>query len=603
MADSMNSSGLTESSPGSSVLLADSRAMEDLSGFDSNLDSDINDPFNNIFYHVMPAKDSTNILFYNKPLFNNILTVLGKEFKFPSEDAKKFHIKTHVNSKRCNIYIDRDMMSLCASGPGHVFWKENNFRKLSEHMYRSFVRSTNSVLNTSLDIQDNQGLSGSQVPTQDNQSGSNYTTLEEPEVIPPAEPEAEQLRELSVQVESTQSQDTPIMRQISTLMDMIHTLQGQITTLTNQVNDLVCQAASKTVYRTVDETNISTTLNDNMEIEETVSDMIEGTDRDTTDMSSVSVMPQPGISYNQIVRRTSTPKTSKQQDSNRPRPAPRLNQQQKSRSPPRPKPRQSIQDRNNSEEILLMGDSLISSVNPKGLKHGVFKQGIPGAKIDHLFNQAKVFNIKQFSHVIIYVGGNDASSGTDTEYFEERYEQVIQYLKQVNSSCKIYICNVCPRRDTDTSDVNEAIHRVCQHNDICMIDVNKAFYDKRGTIIGRYYAEDSIHLSASGVKRLTGAIDREISIVADYDSCVYIKRQQKNVHVHKRRVQVQSKRQSKHGSRKAELRNYAESDNIDTVCYKCGESNHDTGRCRHAEQLKCFHCGFYGHKSIRCLNR
>ena len=45
MEDSANSSGLTESFPGSSVLLADSRAMEELSGFDSNLDSDMNDPF------------------------------------------------------------------------------------------------------------------------------------------------------------------------------------------------------------------------------------------------------------------------------------------------------------------------------------------------------------------------------------------------------------------------------------------------------------------------------------------------------------------------------------------------------------------------------
>ena len=140
MADSNNSSGLTESSPGSSVILSDSRAMEELSGFsmdDGNLESDIKDPFNNIFCHVMPAQYSTNILFYNKPLYNNILTVLSNEFNFPSEDKRKFHIKTHVNTRRdwCNIYIDRDMMSVCASGHGHTFWKENNFKKtLRKHV-------------------------------------------------------------------------------------------------------------------------------------------------------------------------------------------------------------------------------------------------------------------------------------------------------------------------------------------------------------------------------------------------------------------------------------------------------------------------------------
>ena len=603
MEESANSSGLTESSPGSSVLLADSRAMEELSGFDSNLDSDMNDPFNNIFYHVMPAKDSTNILFYNKPLFNNILTVLSKEFKFPSEDTKKFHIRTHVDSKRCNIYIDRDMMSVCASGPGHVFWKENNLKKLSENMYRSFVRETNSVLNTSLEITDNQSLSGSQVSTHENQSGSNYTTLEEVEVIPPGEPETQQLGEPSVQVhvESTQPQDTPIMRQISTLMDMIHTLQGQITTLTSQVNDLVCQAANKTIYRTVDETSISATLN-GAENEETVNDTTEDNDRDISAAPSISLTPAPDTSSNERVRRTSTPKMPKQQNPYRPHPAQRPKQQQNTRSLPRPKPRSSLQDKKNQKDILLIGDSLFSSINPKGLKQGVFKQGIPGAKVDDIFHQVKVFNINQFSHVIIFVGGNDASSGSDTEYFEERYEQVIQYLKQVNSSCKIYLCSVCPRSDTDTSDVNEAIHRVCQHNDIHMIDLNKAFYDKHGAIVGRYYADDSIHLSASGVKRLLGVIDSEISLVADYDRCVFVNRQRRKLRAHKRQGQVRSQRLSAHDSRRVNPRNHTSSSNIDTFCYKCGESNHTTGRCRHAEQLKCFHCGFYGHKSIRCQN-
>lgn len=180
-------------------------------------------------------------------------------------------------------------------------------------MYRSFVRETNSVLNTSLEITDNQSLSGSQVSTHENQSGSNYTTLEEVEVIPPGEPETQQLEEPSVQVhvESTQPQDTPIMRQISTLMDMIHTLQGQITTLTSQVNDLVCQAANKTIYRTVDETNISATLN-GAENEETVNDTTEDNGRDISVAPSISLTPAPVNSSNEVVRRTSTPKMPKQ---------------------------------------------------------------------------------------------------------------------------------------------------------------------------------------------------------------------------------------------------------------------------------------------------
>lgn len=125
-----NSSGLTNSSSGSSVILSDSHELQDeFLGFvqgDSNVE--ISDPLDGIFRHLMPSQDITNILFYNKPLYNNILTVLSKEFQFPAEEAKSFTIKTHVDRKRCSLFIDKKMMSICASGPGHVFWKELTLR-------------------------------------------------------------------------------------------------------------------------------------------------------------------------------------------------------------------------------------------------------------------------------------------------------------------------------------------------------------------------------------------------------------------------------------------------------------------------------------------
>ena len=71
------------------------------------------DPFQGIFYHAMPLQDSTNILFYNKPMFNNILLVFSKQFKFPHEATKKFSVTTHVDSKICKINVYRDVTSLC----------------------------------------------------------------------------------------------------------------------------------------------------------------------------------------------------------------------------------------------------------------------------------------------------------------------------------------------------------------------------------------------------------------------------------------------------------------------------------------------------------
>ena len=73
------STNLTDSSHGSSIRVTDSsHTLEDFPGFsqgDSSPDTEMKDPFNAIFYHVSPLKDSTNITFYNRPLFENILQV------------------------------------------------------------------------------------------------------------------------------------------------------------------------------------------------------------------------------------------------------------------------------------------------------------------------------------------------------------------------------------------------------------------------------------------------------------------------------------------------------------------------------------------------
>lgn len=78
-------------------------------------------------------------------------------------------------------------MSISASGPGHTFWRQNNFKKLSENMYGRFVRDTNNVLNQDSSVwnstnhiqnQISDNLSASQVSTQESQAGSNNTTKE-----------------------------------------------------------------------------------------------------------------------------------------------------------------------------------------------------------------------------------------------------------------------------------------------------------------------------------------------------------------------------------------------------------------------------------------
>ena len=224
------------SSAGSSIVISDSlTAMEEFPGFaagDTESDDSVSDPFQGIFYHIMSLQDSTDILFYNKPIFKNILTVLSKQFSFPSEETVKFQLKTYLDQKKCILRIDKSVMSLCASGPGHISWKQKIFRKLAQNVFRTFVQENSSLLDTNM---------VSTSFTQEDNEALIDEAVEEPETEPPTGAEAQQPEQV---VEYTHLQDSPVIRQISTLMDMISTLQGQITTLTTQVNDLVLTSQS-----------------------------------------------------------------------------------------------------------------------------------------------------------------------------------------------------------------------------------------------------------------------------------------------------------------------------------------------------------------------
>lgn len=476
---------------------------------------------------------------------------------------------------------------------------------MEHHMYRKFVQETNSVLNrsTGVDNQDSLRLPESQVSTQINQTGSSNLSTTEAEVEPPAVPATEQ----PGHVDTTNQQDTPVIRQISALMDMVHSLQGQISALTKQINHLVEQAANDTLYKTVDQTSSidsSQSLEKRHSFEHNSASNIEdepSQEGSGTNNSHINIedLPTPNVQlpnlqphlYSEVVR-TSTPRNPTQQTpQRRPRPVPRR-RQETSKAPSSP---QSI-PQNVQKEILLIGDSLISSINSKGLVQNVFRNGIPGATIREVLNQIKVFDLKKFSHVVIYIGGNDASSGSDPEFFEEIYDQVIQHIKLTNRECNIITCNICPRGDTSTADMNEVIKQISEQHSTTFIDLDRAFHDSHGKVIERYFVTDCIHLSSSGIKPLLGAINNEIQVVQDFEKCVYPAK-----HQHKTRSshQVNNSRRKTFSNRPVRV----QTKEGEHFCYKCGENNRVTARCRHSEQLKCFHCNYYGHKSYRCLNK
>lgn len=526
--------------------------------------SEIGDPFNSVFYHIIPSENATHIHFYVEPIFKSILSVLEKEFHTPGAEINKFLLKTHVDGKRCHIYVDRTDLTVVATGPGHACWKERNFRKMTLNMFKKFVDHTNASLTTN--TIDNAAPRASGEIDSSRLTDQGDSTLGHERIV----------------MNNSTASDPSLQQNITSLMDKIHSLQGEMNKLRTEVNKLVIQASDKAMSTSENVASISPTdqnsTTGNVGNGHSVN-VIDSTDHE--DLITRGENLQQTYTVSSDIRLTSTPIVP------RPTWSQAVETQQPRQSQYRPRPQTESQPKPTTKKILLMGDSIISGINKNGLKDKVYKHGISGATIDTLLQEIEVYDLQNFSHIILYIGGNNASNKTDCEYFEEKYDQLIYFIKERNKDCKIVLVNSCPRGDTDVSQINEAISGLADQHEIMLVDAYKAFFNKKRQLAENYYSWDKIHLSDSGVKRLVGTISHQLDIVDNYSRLVFNKRKQT------------MRGPTPHGQNRPTTQGW-QSKGKKQPCSKCGESNHETKDCRHVAPLQCHKCGYFGHKSRRC---
>ena len=46
------------------------------------------------------------------------------------------------------------------------------------------------------------------------------------------------------------------------------------------------------------------------------------------------------------------------------------------------------------------------------------------------------------------------------------------------TSVKIFLCNICPRKDTCVGDINDIIQRLSEQHNTKLVDIESAFYDR-----------------------------------------------------------------------------------------------------------------------------
>ncbi|MCG8046207.1 MAG: SGNH/GDSL hydrolase family protein, partial [Candidatus Thiodiazotropha endolucinida] len=279
-------------------------------------------------------------------------------------------------------------------------------------------------------------------------------------------------------------------------------------------------------------------------------------------------------------------------------------------------------------KTLLIGDSILKGINKKGLKSNVECVHYPGAKVDTVCEKMKLFNLKEFNNLVVYVGGNKANTSSfmddPNEYFEEKLEQLIMHVKGVNPECNIFISNMCPRGDTDVTTINDVISRQCQTHNVSHIDAHKGFFNKHNQLRRHFYnVRDNVHLSRAGTRRLLGSINEVINVVEDFAYCAFNDERRDEFTgtfgiVIRPRLRYSSRSGStaarpmnnnrdndgQHRVRRRPMRhrNREAGDNFNERCMKCGLKNHVTSECHHKNQLKCYSCFLYGHKDSFCPN-
>ena len=210
-----------------------------------------------------------------------------------------------------------------------------------------------------------------------------------------------------------------------------------------------------------------------------------------------------------------------------------------------------------------------------------------------------VYNLKNFTNVIIYVGGNDVSNGSNVQYVEEKYDQLLQYIKDNNGNICITLCTVCPRKDADVINLNEIVTALSEEYSTQLVEMEKYFCTDENPVM-RYYGKDQIHLSKSGIRRLLDYIEKSnegIGLVENYELCAYGRSPAKNGGQNRNRRNTGTHPQR--GSRRSQAP--TGQNRATGVC--CGETNHSTFQCKHKTQIKCHDCGFLGHKQSRCPNK
>ena len=56
-----------------------------------------------------------------------------------------------------------------------------------------------------------------------------------------------------------------------------------------------------------------------------------------------------------------------------------------------------------------------------------------------IWDEISIYDLKSFAKIIICIGGNDCASIVGVHAFQDKYDQLISFIKNANKDCTVYL--------------------------------------------------------------------------------------------------------------------------------------------------------------------
>lgn len=164
---------------------------------------------------------------------------------------------------------------------------------------------------------------------------------------------------------------------------------------------------------------------------------------------------------------------------------------------------------------LLIGSSILKGIRTRGLKQTVNVSTNRGAQARDILGVLKQTNLNKYNNIVVYAGGNDVSNGRTLNEITNDLTEIIQICKE--QSCEVYVCTLCPRKDTDIVPLNDHIQQISNIHGAKTIDIYTAYVYGNGSPAVHYFQRDGIHLNNNGTRTLVRCLDKTVPIVRRND--------------------------------------------------------------------------------------